>query len=291
MRRVSVAVVLAATVTAMTVAGCDGPGSVADPGPGLVVRGTPPATPYPGPLRLPAEKARDGSSQTPRAVSGAAGRALECDGDVFDGSGSEDGWSASEGGATPEEGLALYFDMAKPELPAYGYRVERRERGRVLYSFDVGGRTKVAVVVAEDQPNRPGWGPETSASCDPAELPQSFTATTEWEIWTGRDGRRVPVTRLSSSPGPDHCGWASARFLDLGGRIYARDPEGVLARDGLLAAPYRGRLRALPAEAYDTGYRYRDQRLWLTPGRATAYVRTPRGVEAWPRLKAGVNCQ
>ncbi|MFJ6662650.1 hypothetical protein [Streptomyces sp. NPDC091383] len=61
---------------------------------------------------------------------------------------------------------------------------------RVLYSFDVGGRTKVAVVVARDRKDRPGRGPETSASRDPAELPERFTATTEWEVWTGRDGRR-----------------------------------------------------------------------------------------------------
>ncbi|MEU3417993.1 hypothetical protein AB0F39_05505 [Streptomyces murinus] len=137
-----------------------------------------------------------------------------------------DPWSTAEGGATPEEGPARHFDMDEPEVPAYGYRVERRETDRVLYSFDVGGRTKAAVVVARDQ----------------------------------RD------------------------------RLYARDPESVLARDGFLGAPYVGRLRALPADAYDTGYRHRDEWLWLTPGRATAYVRTSHGVEAWPRLKAGVDC-
>lgn len=69
----------------------------------------------------------------------------------------------------PEEGLNAYFDIYQPEEPDYGYRVERREGDRVLFSFDVRGRTKVAVVVAKDQPHRPGWGPETSASCDPSE--------------------------------------------------------------------------------------------------------------------------
>ncbi|MER8115637.1 hypothetical protein [Streptomyces sp. NPDC094031] len=74
---------------------------------------------------------------------------------------------------------------------------------RVLYSFDVGGRTKVAVVVARDRKDRPGRGPETSASRDPAELPERFTATTEWEVLTGRDGGGPgdPALRLTR-PGP-----------------------------------------------------------------------------------------
>ncbi|MER6433354.1 hypothetical protein ABT272_37360 [Streptomyces sp900105245] len=118
--------------------------------------------------------------------------------------------------------------------PDHGYRAERREADRALYSADVKGRTKVAVVVAKDQNDRPGWGPpETNAACDPAELP----AAQGWEVWT--DGARVPVSRLESSASSP---WA-------GGRTYVRDPEGVLARDGLLsvvpqAGPHaRGRPR------------------------------------------------
>ncbi len=74
--------------------------------------------------------------------------------------------------------------MVQPEQPDHGYRVERAERDRVLYSYDVDGRTKVAVVVAKDQRDRPGWGPETNASCDPAELPESLRPPR-----TGRSGR------------------------------------------------------------------------------------------------------
>jgi hypothetical protein len=282
MRRELVAAALTA-LTVVTAAGCDD-----GPGPDLVVKGTPPATPYGGPLHVPTENADDSGPRALRLASGAAGRALECDGEIFEGAG-PDGWGASEGGDTPEEGLALYFDMFQPEEPDHGYRAEREEADRVLYSFDVGGRTKVAVVVAKDQKNRPGWGPETNASCDPAELPASFTDTKGWEIWTDREGRRVPVTRLSSSPGPEHCGWQSAHFLDLDDRTYARDPDGVLGRDGLLRAPYREKVR-MPAGAHDTGYHHSGRRLWLTDDRATAYVRTAEGVEAWPRLKKSVGC-
>ncbi|MFG2633889.1 hypothetical protein ACGFX8_08030 [Streptomyces sp. NPDC048362] len=271
-------------VAALTVAGCGGAG----PGPDLVVRGTPPTRPYDGPLRLPVGHADGSGPRALRSASGAAGRALECDGEIFEGSG-PDGWSESDGGDTPEEGLALYFDMFEPRQPDHGYRAERARADRVLYSFDVGGRTKVAVVVAKDQRNRPGWGPETSAACDPAELPARVAAALGWAVWTDREGRRVPVTRLDGSAGAEHCGWESAHFLTLDGRTYARDPEGVLGRDGLVREPYRARTR-MPAGARDTGYHQGGRRLWLTADKATAYVRTPHGVEAWPAVERGAGC-
>jgi hypothetical protein len=256
----------------------------------LVVTGTPPATPYAGRLDLPFEESADGSAHEAEESSGAAGRALECDGEIYSGGGG-DGWAESDGGATPEEGLNAYFDMDLPELPDHGYRVERREKDRVLFSYDVDGRTKVAVVVAKDQPHRPGWGPETNASCDPAELPASFTDS-RFEIWTDRDGRRVPTTTLISSTGPEHCDWESVHFLTLGegkdARQYARDPRGALGSH-LLTAAYKGDV-GMPAAAHDTGYRFHDWALWLTGDKATAYVRTDHGVEAWPATKERTAC-
>ncbi|MER6458536.1 hypothetical protein ABT270_38945 [Streptomyces sp900105245] len=87
--------------------------------------------------------------------------------------------------------------------PDHGYRAERREADRALYSVDVKGRTKVAVVVAKDQKDRPGWGPpETNAACDPAELPAA-------QGWCGRrTGAGEPAGKL--------------RFLTLGGRPHVR---------------------------------------------------------------------
>ncbi|WP_443058296.1 hypothetical protein [Streptomyces sp. NBC_00820] len=271
-------------MTAVLVSGCDdGAGAP------LVIEGTPPAAPYGGPLYVPTTDPEDHSPRSLLLASGAAGRALECDGRIFEGGG-PDGWSASDGGDTPEDGLRLFFDIFQPSQPDHGYRVERRDAARVLYSFDAGGRTKVAVVVAKDQKDRPGWGPETNASCDPAELPARYAADLGWEVWTDRAGKRVPVSRLTSASGSEHCDWQSARFLDLDGREYARDPEGVLGRDGLLRAPYRRHVR-MPSDARDTGYHYRGWRLWLTDDHETAYVRTSDGVEAWPRVKADVGCR
>ncbi|MEU6147813.1 hypothetical protein ABZ848_46680 [Streptomyces sp. NPDC047081] len=257
----------------------------------LVVTGTAPAVPYSGPLHVPAKNLDEDSVRATRIESGAAGRALECDGEIYSGGGS-DPWSEGDGGATPEEGLQAYFDIEQPEVPHHGYRVERRETDRVLYSFDVNGRTKVAVVVAKDRKNRPGWGPETSASCDPAELPASFTDQQWYEIWTDRHGERVPITKVSSNAGPEHCDWQKAHFLSLGegkkGRLYARDPDGVLP-EGMLTSPYDGDVR-MPADAHDTGYRYHGRQLWLTDDPARAYVRTSHGVEAWPLVKEGTAC-
>ncbi|MFE9808399.1 hypothetical protein [Streptomyces sp. NPDC005548] len=282
-KRIVAAVVLAG----LALAGCGG----ADGRDDLVVTGTPPATPYAGPLHLPSEKRSGDGEPAPGEGSGAAGKALECDGAIFSGGGA-DRWSKRDGGSTPEEGLNAYFDIYQPEEPDYGYRVERREGDRVLFSFDVKGRTKVAVVVAKDQPHRPGWGPETNASCDPSEWPASYARSQGYEIWEDREGRRVPTTKVSSSPGAEHCDWQSAHFLTLGSgahaRQYVRDPRGIFGRESLTRA-YDGDVR-MPADAHDTGYHYRDWSLWLSSDRSTAYVRTSDGVEAWPAPSRMFGC-
>ncbi|MEU0430761.1 hypothetical protein ABZ153_03755 [Streptomyces sp. NPDC006290] len=258
---------------------------------GLVVKGTWPASPYAGRLDLPFKESADGGARDADEASGAAGRALECDGSIHDGD-AGDAWGKGDGGSTPEEGLNAYFDIYQPEVPEYGYRVERRAGDRVLFSFDVKGRTKVAVVVAKDQPQRPGWGLETSASCDPSELPASYTESKGYEIWEDREGHRVPTAKVSSSAGAEHCDWQSAHFLDLGSgpdsRQYVRDPRGIFGRESL-TAEYDGDVR-MPAGARDTGYRYRDWHLWLAPDKSTAYVRTSDGVEAWPAARSGLGC-
>ncbi|WP_371667742.1 hypothetical protein OG985_08940 [Streptomyces sp. NBC_00289] len=279
-------VAAAAAMTAMTAAGCAAGES--DP----VVEGTPPATPYSGPLYVAARNLDEDSARAVRLSAGAAGRALECDGEITSGEAGGE-WGSGDGGATPEEGLTAYFDMDGPNVPRHGYRVERREAERVLFSYDVDGSTKVAVVVAKDRKNAPGWGPESSASCDPAELPARFTDGLDLEIWTDADGHRVASTTLSSYAGAEHCGWRSAHFLGTGRgkdvRQYVRDPEGVLESDSLTAA-YDGKAQ-LPDDARDTGYRLGDRELWLTDDRSTAYVRTSDGVEAWPRARQFIACR
>lgn len=275
--RAAVAVLLAVTVT-----GCDAGDE------DLVITGTPPAKPYDGPLNLPERPLGDPAEPDPHLTSGAAGRALECDGEIYDG-GPSGGWNKADGGATPEEGLALYFEVEQPEVPEHGYRAERESADRVLYSFDVAGRTKVAVVVAEDRPGAPGWGPETSAECDPAELPSSFTDTRPYDIWTDAHGDRVPFTELHTVQGDAHCGWESVTFLSTREDTYARDPEGALPA-GMLTGPYLPATR-LPADARDTGHHLGERRLHRSGDTAAVYVRTSGGVESWPRLKSDWGCK
>ncbi|MFW6693573.1 hypothetical protein [Streptomyces sp. MAR4 CNX-425] len=262
----------------------------------LVVEGEAPAAPYDGPLYVPTAPEWEGEGEPGpeemRAMAGAAGRALECDGDIYLG-GRSDPWPSDDGGATPEEGLAWHWSINGEEPPPYGFRVEREEKNRVLFSHDVDGRTKEAVIVAKDREDRPGWGPETTAQCDPAEFEPADDADGFHEIWTDEQGNRVPVTRVSSNRGPEHCDWQSAHFLTLGedahggrGTTYVRDPKGVLPEQAL-AAPYDGDAE-LPEGARDTGYRLDDWRLWVDDeDDSRVYVRTPDGTELWPRTDAG----
>ncbi|GGX90615.1 hypothetical protein [Streptomyces fructofermentans] len=279
-------VAVAVLVTAMTATGC-GEGETDG---GLLAEEASVSTPYSGPLRVPHKEYDEDSPRATKAESGAAGMALECDGEIASG-GFGGNWSKRDGGATPEDGLRTYFEVEQPDVPRSGYRVERRDKGRVLFSYDVDGRTKVAVIVAKDQPHRPGWGPETTASCDIAEFPPSFSEERGLEIWTDGRGRRLPLSTISSSQGSEHCDWQSAHFLELGSGadrvLYARDPKGVL--DGMLTAAYDGDA-TLPDDARDTGYRRGEKRLWLSEDRTKAYVRTSGTVEMWPAVKPRMGC-
>ncbi|SFF54996.1 hypothetical protein SAMN05216251_118117 [Actinacidiphila alni] len=268
--------VVGAGLLVVAAAGCGGGGHP------LVVSGQAPTTPYAGPLLVAAHRGDDVAARA-----GAAARALECDGPPYSGGG-PDRWSAGDGGSTPAKGLAAWFAMDQPDVPRDGYRVERAEADRVLFSYDVGGRTKVAVVVAKDQPGRPGWGPETTASCDPSEFPASYTDRQPYEIWADAAGRRQPLSRVNSSVGPAHCGWQAARFLEVGATLYARDPSHVLP-PGMLSRSYAARV-ALPPDARDTGFHRGDQHLWLAADDSFAYIGTAGAVEAWPSVTPGHAC-
>ncbi len=102
--------------------------------------------------------------------SGAAGRALECDGDPYDGGGADydSGLASVQGSATGALENWFEEEIFGPQIPAEGYRVEREDDGRVLFSWDVRDRTKVAVIAAnglQDYNDDTGWGIEAWAQC------------------------------------------------------------------------------------------------------------------------------
>ncbi|MFF7185141.1 hypothetical protein ACFZAR_07875 [Streptomyces sp. NPDC008222] len=115
--------------------------------------------------------------------------------------------------------------------------------------------------------------------------------------WGPGDGGTAPQDGskayfLNSSVGPAHCDWRQAHFLQLGraasGRLYARDPKGVLP-PGTLTFRYDGNA-TLPADARDTGYHWHDEELWTSADPSKVYVRTGGAVEAWPAVARGHDC-
>ncbi len=292
--RSAVLVLATAAAAGVLLAGCGSGSLPSSSSSGPVVDGEPVAAPYDGPMDLPVSY-RDRASVRER--SGAAGRALECDRAPYDG-----------GGADYDSGLASVQDSAAEALenllredgrpvPAGGYRVEREDGGRVLLSYDVAERTKVAFVAADDVRDfdgDEGWGIEAWAQCDPAELPSAVTEALGIGVWQDRSGARVPVTRIRSFAGPAHCDWQDLTFLVLGPEAgtdqYIRDPDGKLA--DLLRIAYDGDAD-LPAGATDTGLLRDGRELWLAPDRAAAYlvsVDDPADVERWPGVRDPVGC-
>jgi hypothetical protein len=261
----------------------------------VVVQGDPVPSPYDGPMDLPIDY-RDRATVVER--SGSAGRALECDGDPYDG-----------GGADYDSGLASVQDSATGaldnlfdedpvgRLPEDGYRIERVERGRVLFSYDVEHRTRIALVASDDvrgYKGDEGWGVEVWAACDPAELPPRVTDALGIEVWNDASGRRAPVGEVESYRGPEHCGWQDITFLLLRSgddtREYVRDPRGELA--DFLQTAYDGSA-TLPAGATNTAL-HRDRReLWLSNTGDAAYLvslQDTEDVERWPASNEPIRC-
>jgi hypothetical protein len=270
-------------VSVVLLAGC-GTSSplVSDPAP-------PGVTPYDGPMSLPLDH---GDLASVRDRSGAAGQALECEHPAFDGGGADYAESdLYEIADDPQQALENYLDgEIWSRIPDRGYRAEREDGDRVLFSFEVAGRTKVAVIVADGVRNYDddhGWGVESWAACDPAELPGRVTEGLGIGVWTDARGERVPVTRVRSQPGAEHCDWQDVTFLDLDGgeRQFVRDTSGEF--EDFTRTTYAEGMR-LPAGARDTGFSRDGQRLWLT--RDAAYLVSDDLVERWPGVREPIRC-
>ena len=261
----------------------------------LVVAGEPVQEPYAGPMQLPVDDADEASVME---RSGAAGRALECGTEPYaGGSGDyESGLASTQESA--ESALENYFsEEFFLQLPADGYRVEREDDGRVLFSYDVRDQTKVAFIASGsivDFNDEEGWGIETWAQCDPSEFPASVTDALGIEVWKDATGDRVPVTKIQSGPGPEHCNWQDITFLTLGTengeRQFLRDTTGELRQ--MLATTFDASA-TVPKQATDTGFERHGRRLWLHREGMAAYLvdtNNPKKVERWPATKERVAC-
>lgn len=261
-------------IAAVLLAGC---GSV------VVERGQSATPPYDGPLEA-----------------GAAVGALECDGKT----------PYRRGEGVYDDGLATVQESAEAALddymsesglsfltPSDGYAVEREQARRVLFSYDVNGRTKVSVLAADgarDWDGDEGWGVRAWAQCDPSELPPDVTDDLNIGVWEDGSGRRVPVTRIQSFQGAEHCSWTDITFLRVRGEPkadwYVRDTSGEFS--GLLRTTFANDA-ALPKGATDTGLRRDGRQLWIGPDEEAAYLVSlddAEDVERWPGARQRIGC-
>jgi hypothetical protein len=264
-------------IAAVLLAGCE---SV------VVDRGGSATPPYDGPLNGGA----------------AAVAALECDGETpyqRGEHGYDDGLAKVQ--ASAEAALGDYMRESGPisSTPSEGYAVEREEAGRVLFSYDVDGRTKVSMLAADgvrDWNGDEGWGVRAWAQCDPSELPSDVTEDLDIGVWEDESGRRVPVTRIQSFQGAEHCSWTDITFLLVGREEsadwYVRDTGNNADFSGLLRTSFADEA-TLPEGATDTGLRRDGRQLWIGPDQEAAYLVSlddEQDVERWPAAKQPIRC-
>lgn len=268
---------VATCLVAVCLAACGGSAPSDSDGTGAVGRGLD-SLPAVDLTRRPIADDRD-----PSRRAGAVADHVDCAHGVWQG-----GWSADfgplGGGSNPDAALAAMLDDDVLGLPVDHLGAVGRDRGRVLYTYEVGGKPKIAVVVADSASAELGsehrWEVEAFASCDPAEFDPSTDDELAMEIWQDASGTRIPTSVIVSSRGPEHCDWESVTFLTLDGVGYVRDPGRVLGTEGFVSLFDDD--AELPSDAVDTGYRRDGRRLWLSSDRAIAYVVADGVVEAWP---------
>jgi hypothetical protein len=202
--------------------------------------------------------------------------------------------------ASAEAALGDYMRNAGPIFSTLSgsFAVEREQDGRVLFSYDADGRTKVSMFAADgvrDVNGDEGWGVRAWAQCDPSELPADVTDDLNIGVWEDESGRRVPVTRVQSFQGAEHCSWTGITFLLVGPEKtadwYVRDPRGGDLFEFLRTTFAHG--ATLPEGATDTGWRRDGRQLWIGPDKAAAYLVSlddAQDVERWPAATRPLWC-
>ncbi len=219
----------------------------------------------------------------PSERAGAAANFIECEYGVWQG-----GWSLDFGplgsGSDPDGAIDDLIRGDMLGLPGEDFTVVGQDQDRVLYTYEVADSPKASVVVADSEhvalDTEDRWAVETFATCDPAEFDPSTDDQFPMDVWQDTGGNRVPTSVITSSRGPEHCGWESATFLTLVGVGYISDPDGVLGADGFVA-PFDDDAE-LPSDAIKTDYQRDGRRLWLSKDRTIAFVVSDDRVEAWP---------
>jgi len=158
---------------------------------------------------------------------------------------------------------------------------------------------RIPVVLGESPesvpaPSTPGPDTSVAAECVGDDLDIAHEPT-DWrqpenESWF-RNGCLVRIDVITDQPGPDHCGWGTARVVifgsPLGARFvggptnqYVRDPANVLGQR--FDVGFDGDID-LPPIATNTGYYTDTEELWTVPGEDEfIYLVLYGRVERWP---------
>jgi hypothetical protein len=115
----------------------------------------------------------------------------------------------------------------------------------------------------------------------------------EYREWTTEDGCLIRIDILGDRPGPEHCGFESARVIVTGIPVgtrytdasddaeYIRDPENVFGDQDIADAFDPD--AELPPGAEDTGFRSEGTELWVDPANdSVIYLVTGTTIESWP---------
>jgi hypothetical protein len=249
------------------------------------------ASPTPAVTDVPTPEPTLTPPPAPAWVAGLADQ-LECDGPVANIGGEvPEAFGVGAAGESPDAALASFLGPNNPfaSLPAAGYKKIHADDHWASYAHVVEGRTKAIIVLTDANPLRrePGWLVIGLRACDPSEFDPSVPLTFPVTIWTDAAGNPISTDAIRSSPGPGHCGWDAAIWLDVGGNLYFRDPDAVMREWTTTLFDPKAEL---PASAVDTGFRSGEWSLWLEPG-GDAYLVSSRTIERWPRsTDAGLGC-
>src|SRR5439155_1045305 len=122
----------------------------------------------------------------------------------------------------------------------------------VIFGYQVGGRTRAAVVVRRT-PNLVvvPWFVAAVASCDPSEFDSVMSLGIVIKIWTDQTGKVIPTTVVC-----EQADCYNVTQLEVDNRLYVWDLNlGVAAYDPANLEGTFETTAKLPATATDTGYR------------------------------------
>lgn len=275
-----------AFVTTLTRPSIVGPaGETTSPSPGATTSQTPTL-----PLESPSRTA-----PSPSPDPDVPGWALDLSGQLdCEGTPAPIGYERGDGPAVGREGTASPYPwlyglrgVDAPDLPLSGWSIapstpwEYGLSNFTRHVVTVGGRVK-AIILMEGQSTQGGvgsWSVTAFRACPAAEFDPTAGRTTDNAPWF--DAAGSPVTGVSTTTGPGHCGWESTVWLRMDDEMFLRDPLGIFADRTI--GRYREEDR-LPGTAIPTGYRNVRWQLFRAPDGDSVLMLTPTGrVEVWPR--------